>query len=177
MKKLLILAIFASAYFVNAQSNKELIKHYEAFYKQMKVQGDVQGIINSLTHLNVLAPSQARKDTLAYVYLSEGKHLQALNTIGIEQNTTDSKMATEIKAISLNAVGQPKLAIPHFEALFNKESSPLVAYELAELNLQLNNLAEAKKHITFGLTNAKEDMAMPFYETIKSCFYLFKCFS
>ena len=44
---------------------------------QMKAQGDTQGIINAMTHLNVLSPSQARKDTLAYMYMSENKYMQA----------------------------------------------------------------------------------------------------
>ncbi len=69
-----------------AQSNTELKKHFETYYQVMKEKGDVQGIINALTHLDVLEPSVARKDTLAYMYLSEGKYMQALNTIGVEKN-------------------------------------------------------------------------------------------
>lgn len=165
MQRLILCMALLCSSLLQAQSQPELIKHYEAFYKQMKAQGDVQGVINGLTHLNILSPSEARQDTLAFFYMNDGKHLQALNTIGIELKATDSDLALEIKAVSLKAVGQAKLAIPHFEALFKRNPSPLVAYELAELNIQLNNLAEAKKHTQLGLGQATEDMVMPFYET------------
>ena len=56
----------------------------------MQSQADIQGVINALTHLNVLEPSQARKDTLATLYMNEGRHVEALNTIGIEKNDSDS---------------------------------------------------------------------------------------
>lgn len=165
MKRLLVLALLVSSYFVNAQNKSELIKHYEAYYKQMKIQGDAQGVINALTHLNVVSPSEARKDTLAYIYLNEGKHLQALNTVGIELSSTDSNLAKEVKAVSLKALGQAKLALPHFEALFNANPNPNVAYELAELSLQLGNLVDARKHSAYGVNNSKDDMKMAFYET------------
>ena len=72
----------------------------------MRTQGDVQGVINALTHLNILSPSQARKDTLDVLYMNEGKHVQALNTIGIDRNENDSDMAVEVKAISLQVLNQ-----------------------------------------------------------------------
>ncbi len=131
----------------------------------MRTQGDAQGVINALTHLNILAPSQARKDTLAYIYMSENKHLQALNTIGIEALPTDSDIAVEVKAIALKAVNQPERAIPHFDELFKRNPNAAVAYELAELNMQVNKLAEAKKHIDYGVLTSTDDMVQAFYET------------
>ncbi|WP_396602388.1 hypothetical protein [Algibacter sp. R77976] len=165
MKKLFGLVLLITSFTLGAQNNSELLKHYEAYYKQMKSQGDTQGIINAMTHLNVLSPSEARKDTLAYIYMSENKFMQALNTIGIEQNTTDSDIAVEVKAISLKSVKQPKLAIAHFEELFKRDQNPLIAYELAELYMQTQNLAQTDKHIAFGLANSKPEMKKAFYET------------
>ncbi len=165
MKRLFGLILLVSSFTLSAQSNSELIKHYEAYYKQMKAQGDVQGIINGMTHLNLLAPSQARKDTLAYIYMTEGKYMQALNTIGIEKSTTDSDIAVEVKGLSLKSVKQPKLAIGFFEEMFKRNPNALVAYELAELNLQTQKLAEAEKHVAYGLANSKDDMKKAFYET------------
>ena len=165
MKRLLLLILMVSAIGLNAQSNSELLKHFEAYYTQMKAQGDVQGIINAMTHLNVIAPSQARKDTLAYIYMSEGQHVQALNTIGIDKVATDSDIAVEVKAIALKAVKQPQLAVGHFEELFKRNPSALIAYELAELNLQLKNLTNAEKHINYGLANSKPEETKAFYET------------
>lgn len=164
MKKLVGLVLVMSSFIMSAQTNSELIKHFEAYYKQMKTQGDVQGIINGMTHLNVLSPSQARKDTLAYLYMREGQYSQALNTIGIEKNATDSDIAVEVKAISLNAMKQPKLAIGHFEELFKRDPNPAVAYELAELNLQTQNLSEVDKYVDYGLANSTDDMKRAFYE-------------
>ncbi|WNH08851.1 hypothetical protein [Thalassobellus suaedae] len=97
MKKLLALLLLVGSMQLSAQENTNLLKHYEAYYKQMKTQGDVQGIINAMTHLNVLEPSEARKDTLAYIYMSEGKYSQALNTIGVERKLDDSDIAIEVK--------------------------------------------------------------------------------
>jgi tetratricopeptide (TPR) repeat protein len=165
MKRIILLVLIAVSFNVNAQNNSELLKHYEAYYKQMKKQGDIQGIISSLTHLNVIAPSDERLDTLAYLYMSEGKYTQALNTIGVEKVVNDSDIAIEVKALSLKRVGQPKMAIEFFEEMFNRKPNPLVAYELADLNLQLNNTLEAEKHINYGLANSKDDMKKAFYET------------
>ncbi|WOD45249.1 tetratricopeptide repeat protein [Hwangdonia lutea] len=165
MKRILMLALVVGCFQLNAQTSPELIKHYEAYYKQMKKQGDMQGIVNAMTHLNVLSPSVARQDTLAYIYMSEGKYVQALNTIGIEKNVGDSDIAVEVKALSLKSVKRPELAVGHFEELFKRNPNALIAYELAELNLQTQKLDEALKHINYGLANAKDDMTKAFYET------------
>ena len=101
MKKILLLLVVMSSFSLTAQNKTELKKHFEAYYKQMKSQGDIQGVINAMTHLDVLEPSQARKDTLAYIYVSEGRNLEALNTIGIEKKATDSNINLEVKAIAL----------------------------------------------------------------------------
>ena len=178
MKNIIYLAIFSFSFGATAQSNDALAKHYEAYYKQMKTQGDVQGIINAITHLNVLKPSEARKDTLAYVYLNEGKFNQALKTIGIEQKSTDSDMALEVKAVSLKSLGNIKASLPFFETIYTKYQNPQVAYELAEINLNLNNLTDAKKYIDLGFVDVKDNQGKSFYETqqpykvpLKSAFY------
>ncbi|WP_308993177.1 hypothetical protein QLS71_008375 [Mariniflexile litorale] len=165
MKRLFVLGLLVSSFTVSAQSNSDLLKHYEAYYKQMKQQGDMQGIINAMTHLNVLSPSHARMDTLAYIYMTEDKYIQALNTIGYDRLVDDSDIAIEVKAVSLKAVKQAELAIGQFEEMFKRNPTALVAYELAELNMQTQKFAEADKHITYGLANAKDDMKKAFYES------------
>ena len=165
MKRFLTLILLVASLQLSAQSNDGLLKHFEAYYKEMKAQGDVQGIINAMTHLNVIAPSQARKDTLAYIYMSEGLNLQALNTIGIDRIIDDSDIAVEVKAVALKAVNQPKLAVLQFEEMFKRKPNALIAYELAEINLQLKKLDEANKHITYGLANANAEEKKAFYET------------
>ena len=164
MKQLLLLVLLISGIQLGAQSNSELIKHFEAYGKQMRAQGDIQGIINGMTHLNVLSPSVARTDTLAYIYMTEGKYVQALNTIGVDKKVDDSDIAVQVKAISLKSVNEPELALIQFEELFKREPNASVAYELAELTLQLKKLDEAEKHINYGLVNSKADMKHTYYE-------------
>ena len=149
---------------VNAQTNEELQKHYEAFYNEMRMQADVNGMINALTHLNVLSPSSARKDTLAYIYANNNQHMQALNTIGIEKNESDSDLSVQVKAISLKAINQPKRALEQFDILNKRSPSAYLAYEIADLKIQTGDNAGAMTNIEYGITNAKDDMKYAFYE-------------
>lgn len=164
MRKIVFVALFSLSYIVSAQSNTELLKHYEAFYKQMRMQADVDGMINALTHLNVLSPSNARKDTLAYIYADSNKHMQALNTIGVEKNEADSDLAVQVKAISLKAINQPKRAIEQFEILNKRTPNAYLAYELADLKIQTGDNSGAISNIDYGIANAKDDMKYTFYE-------------
>ena len=165
MKKVIGILLLAVTFQLSAQSNSELLKHYEAYYSQMKKQGDMQGVINALTHLNVLSPNQARVDTLAVLYMNGGKHMQALNTIGIDANPNDSNMAVEVKAVSLQALNQPEKALVHFEELFKRTPNIMIAYEMADLKIQLNDLAGATANIEYGLSNSKEDEVRTYYDS------------
>lgn len=164
MKKLVFILLFAVGFSTMAQSTTELQKHYEAFYKEMRLQGDVNGVINAMTHLNVISPSKERRDTLAYVYANNNQHLQALNTIGIETNEADSDLSVQVKAISLKALNQPKRALEHFEILFKRSPSAYLAYELADLKIQTGDNTGAASSVEYGISNAKDDMKYAFYE-------------
>lgn len=163
MKKIVILAFFASFFTMHGQTDFK--KHYEAFYKQMRTQGDIRGAINALTHLYVIEPSDARKDTLAFLYANSGQYVQAINLLGTDKDVSASDMAVDIKAISLKSLDQPQLAVQQYEILFDRKPDAFLAYELADLNLQIGKIEEAKKHIVYGLANAKDDMKVPFYES------------
>lgn len=165
MKKLVLSLIMLVSLASTAQTNTELQKHFEKFYAQMKKQGDIQGVINALTHLEVMTPSQARRDTLAYIYVSEGRNLEALNTIGIEKNATDSDINTEVKAIALTALNELPKALEFYEVLFQRKPNPYLAYEIADLKLQTNDVAGAKEKIEYGLANVTNDMKRSYYET------------
>ncbi|MEB8328002.1 hypothetical protein OO009_01435 [Flavobacteriaceae bacterium KMM 6897] len=164
MKRIIFVLIFVLGYIGSAQTTSELQKHYEAFYNEMKLQGDVDGVINALTHLNVMSPSIQRRDTLAYVYANDNQHMQALNTIGIDKNETDSDLALQVKAISLKALNQPKRALEQFELLFKRSPNSFLAYELADLKIQTGDSAGASANIEYGITNATDDMTYAFYE-------------
>ena len=165
MRNLYILLLFFTASLAYGQNDNSLLDHYKKYYEQMKSQGDIQGVINGLTHLNVLEPSQARADTLAVLYMNEGRHVQALNTIGIESNENDSDMAVEVKAISLQFLNQLDRSLVHYEELFKRKPNPLIAYELADIKIQMDDLMGATKNITFGIANSNSDIMRTYYET------------
>lgn len=164
MKRVALVLLFVMGFSANAQTQSELQKHYEAFYSQMRLQGDVNGVINALTHLNVIAPMKERKDTLAYVYANNNQHLQALNTIGIEKSDTDSDLAVQVKATSLKALSQPKRALEQFEILNARIPNPYLAYELADLKIQTGDNIGASANIEYGIANATADQKYAFYE-------------
>jgi tetratricopeptide (TPR) repeat protein len=164
MKKLVLILVVMASFNMAAQTKSELQNHFEAYYKQMKKQGDVQGVINAMTHLEILKPSQARKDTIAYLYLSENMNMEALNTIGFDKNATDSDLNVEVKALGLKALNEPKRALEHYEVLFSRKPNPYLAYEIADLKIQLQDLAGARTTIEYGLANVKDDMKYAFYE-------------
>ncbi|MEO8773763.1 MAG: hypothetical protein ABI263_02125 [Gelidibacter sp.] len=164
MKKIILAVIVMSSLSITAQTKTDLQKHFEKYYQQMKKQGDVQGVLNAMTHLDVLLPSQARKDTLAYIYVSEGRNMEALNTIGIEKTGSDSDLNTEIKAIALNALGERTRALEFYNILYNKKPSPIIAYEIADILLQTGDLAGAQEKVDYGLANVTDEMRRTYYE-------------
>lgn len=178
MRKIVLLLLLFIGFNGISQIQGQLLEHYEAFYKEMRLQGDINGVISSLTHLNVLSPSKERKDTLAFVYMNNNQHMQALNTIGIEKKDDDSDLAVQVKAVSLKALNQPKRALEHFETLFARVPSAFLAYELADLKIQTGNNDGATVNIEYGIANAKDDMKYAFYErqqpyevALKAAFY------
>jgi len=181
MKKIVLLLLVLTPLATSAQTNNDLLAHYQAFYNQMRLQGDVNGIVQALTHLNIISPSQQRLDTLAYVYMNNNQYVQALNTIGIESNTTDSDLAVRVKAVALKAINQPKRALEHFEVLFSRSPNAYIAYELADLKIQIGDNAGAASNIEYGLANAKDDQKYAFFERqqpyevpLKAAFYHIK---
>jgi len=164
MKKTVVLMLLFVGFNGFSQMQSELLKHYQDYYKEMRLQGDINGVIGALTHLNVLSPSKQRKDTLAFVYMNNGQHMQALNTIGIEKNGDDSDLAVQVKAVSLKALNQPKRALEHFEILFSRTPSAYLAYELADLKILTGDGDGANTNIEYGIANAQEDMKYAFYE-------------
>lgn len=165
MKQVIIALALVCSVSSFAQTSTELKAHFEAYYKQMKTQGDVNGIVNALTHLNILEPSVARKDTLGYLYLSEGRYREALNTVGIEKNASDSNMNVEIKAVALKNLNQIKRSLEHFEVLYKRSPNAFLAYEMADMKIQIDDYAGAQANIEYGVTNAKPEDKRAFYET------------
>lgn len=164
MRKLGWLVLLLAGTALQAQTQDVLKSHYEAYYRQMRLQGDVQGVINALTHLNILEPSIARRDTLAYIYANNEEHLQALNLLGIDVNPDDSDLALRVKALSLKTLNQPKRALDQFQELFKREPNAYLAYEMADLKIQLGENAGAMLDIDYGVENAAPEMLYAFYE-------------
>lgn len=164
MKKILFTLMLGVSLTGFAQSNDALTTHYTSYYGQMKKQGDIRGVINALTHLEVLSPSQERRDTLAYYYANAKQYVQALNVLGTEKDANASDLAVEVKAIALKALNQPQLAVQQFDIMFGRKPDVYLAYELADLNLQIGKPVEAKTYITYGHENTKDEQMLPFYE-------------
>ena len=165
MKNIITTLVLLISFSAFTQSNEELLSHYKKYYKQMQSQADIQGVINALTHLNVLEESQARKDTLATLYMNEGRHVQALNTIGIDKNESDSDLAVQVKAFSLKAINNIDESLIHYEELFKRKPNPFIAYELAEMKIRTGDLSGATRNITFGIANSDGDIVRNYYET------------
>ena len=163
--KYTILLAFCFSMQIQAQNQSTLVSHFKAYYAQMQQQGDIQGVINAMTHLVLLEPNVKRKDTLAALYMNEGKYAQALNLIGIELLDTDTNLATEVKAVSLKSLNEPKRAIAHYEVLYKQKRTVSLAYELADLKIQTEDLEGATLNITYGIANATSDRMKPYYET------------
>ena len=163
--KYTILLAFCFSMQIQAQNQSTLVSHFKAYYAQMQQQGDIQGVINAMTHLVLLEPNVKRKDTLAALYMNEGKYAQALNLIVIDLLDTDTNLATEVKAVSLKSLNEPKLAIAHYEVLYKQKRTVSLAYELADLKIQTEDLEGAALNITYGIANATSDMMKPYYET------------
>ncbi len=164
MKPYFFLLLLCLSLAVQAQTEQSLSQHYEAYYRQMQLQGDVRGVINALTHLYVLEPSTERRDTLAYVYSNNNQHLQALNTVGIELNPEDSDIALQVKAVSLKAMNQPKRSLEQFQLMFDRAPNPYIAYEIADLKIQIGDSPNALSDIEYGIANAGDGMNYAFYE-------------
>ncbi|PHS10451.1 MAG: hypothetical protein COA88_01510 [Kordia sp.] len=143
-----------------AQKNKKknntdtaLTNHYQKYYKMMLENNDLDGAIEGLSHLIVLAPSQTKKDTLGYMYLQANKPIQAIKVVG---NST-SNLALKTKAIGFKNLNNPKKAIENYETLIQKSNSVLDAYELAQLQFSIQRFGEARATINYGLQNSKDE--------------------
>ncbi|MFD0963683.1 tetratricopeptide repeat protein [Pseudofulvibacter geojedonensis] len=146
-------------------NHNALKSHYEAYYKQMKSYGDLNGAIEGLNHLMIIEPTQSRKDTLAYLYLQANKALQAIKVVG----ESKSDLALRTKALAFKNLNNPKQAIENYETLISKNKSVLDAYELAQLQYGIQRYGEAKATINFGLQNAKDEKVKIF---VKGASYL-----
>jgi len=161
MKKLaLCLVALVTLTTTQAQKKKKgnstetaLTTHYQKYYKMMLDNNDLDGAIEGLSHLIILAPTEAKKDTLAYMYLQAKKPMQAIKVVG---NST-SDLALRTKAIGFKNLNNPKKAIENYEALIQKNKSVLDAYELAQLQFSIQRFGEAKATINYGLQNSKEE--------------------
>ena len=165
MNKIITLLILLFTVNLFGQTNQELLSHYKKYHEQMKSQGDAQGIINALTHLNILESSQARMDTLAAFYMLENRYVEALSTIGMEKNDSDSDLAIIVKSISLRAINRLEESLIFFEERFKRDPDPMIAFDLAEIKLETGDFSGASRNITFGIANSNENLVRNYYET------------
>ena len=87
-----------------------------------------------------------------------------LNLLGIDVNPDDSDLALRVKALSLKTLNQPRRALDQFQELFKRTPNAYLAYEMADLKIQLGENAGALLDIEYGIANAADDMQYAFYE-------------
>ena len=56
-------------------------------------------------------------------------------------------------------------ALAQFEKLFLKQPNPAIAYEIADLKIQSDDLTGARMKITYGLANSTDEMMHTYYDT------------
>ena len=165
MKRVFFLSLMLTFCGIQAQDTQAaLTSHYESYYQQMKQQGDVRGVINALTHLYVLEPSTARRDTLAYLYANNDQHMQALNLVGIDVTTEDSDIALQVKAMGLKALNQPQRALAPFQEMHKRNPNAYLLYEMADLKIQIGENAGALLDIEKAMETVAPEMKYAFYE-------------
>ena len=76
----------------------------------------------------------------------------------------DSDMNVEVKALALKSLNQPKMALEHYNVLFTRNPNAPLAYEMADLMAQVDDIAGSKAKIEYGLSNATNEMKRTFYE-------------
>ena len=66
--------------------------------------------------------------------------------------------------LSLKALNQPRRALEQFEVLFTRNPNAYLAYEIADLKIQVGDNAGAVSDIDYGIANATDEMKYAFYE-------------
>ena len=79
-------------------------------------------------------------------------------------NANDSDIALQVKALALKALEQPNRALLHFQEMFKRNPNPYLAYEIADLKIQVGENAGALTDIEYGVANATPEMKYAFYE-------------
>jgi tetratricopeptide (TPR) repeat protein len=73
-------------------------------------------------------------------------------------------MNIEVKALALKNLNQPKMALEQYERLYKLNPNVYLAYEMADMKIQTNDLVGAKLNIDYAMTNVTDDMKRAFYE-------------
>ena len=64
----------------------------------------------------------------------------------------------------MKTLNEPARALEHYEILFKRSPSAVLAYELADLKIQTDDLTGASLNITYGMANSTTDMMKAYYE-------------
>ena len=62
-------------------------------------------------------------------------------------------------------MNQPEKALVHFEELFKRTPNIMIAYEMADIKIQINDMAGATVNIEYGIDNSKEDEMRTYYDS------------
>ncbi len=148
-KKFALLAVTFITLAAFAQTKKQIAAtvkssaHLKVFNMAL-ASGDGNTAVIALNYyLNEQGENNAYADTLAMLYMQQGQFAQCYHWADKRLKTKpDDNSLLEMKAVSLDKLGQPKEAIDIFEKLLPKTKNPYHAYKLMEMQYGIKRLAE-----------------------------------
>jgi tetratricopeptide (TPR) repeat protein len=159
------LLVFATVFTLTAQKNKSNQTKETVIEKKVLEQAlkyaDVTTAVNSIHKIIAHEGEKSTyKDTLAMVYFKAqnyvSSHLVAKELLA---SKADNQQLLEINAVSLQNLGATKEAIDAYEKLFALSKNRYHGYELANLQMSIKRLEEAKLSIEKAFTCAEIEKA------------------
>lgn len=164
-RKISILLVFAVISSCFAQKDKTTkttdISIEKNIMQQALNYADVYTAINSLHKIIALEGAKSTyKDSLAVVYYKSQNYLSShLVVKELLVSKPDNQQLLEINAVSLQNLGAAKEAIEAYEKLFALSKNRYHGYELANLQMSIKRLEEAKLSIEKAFTCAEIEKA------------------
>jgi tetratricopeptide (TPR) repeat protein len=143
----------------SAQSNETELE--KKVMKQALKYADVSTTISSMHKIIALeGENSTYKDSLAIVYFKSQNYLSShLVAKELLVSKVDNQQLLEINAVSLQNLGATKEAIEAYEKLFALSKNRYYGYELANLQMSIKRLEEAKISIEKAFTCADIEKA------------------
>lgn len=143
MKNFIYIATFLIT--IAAVSQNTSIAFEKSKLTQALNYSDEQAAVGAIYNIIALeGPQSAYKDTLAYLYFNNRKHISCFLVVeDILKSKPADKNLIEMKAISLESMGALEKATETYNSLLASSSTNYYAYKIAGLQLAMNKFDEA----------------------------------